>query len=56
MVLSIKIATQNSIVPILPLSRSPRPYFLEMGVWRLLGCGVEQEDTAPMLQQQGDVY
>jgi len=35
------------------LFRSPKPYFLEMGVWKLLGCGSRgQEDRENILQEE----
>ena len=33
------------------LHRSPRPYFLEIGIWRLFGCGGQTEDTQPILEE-----
>ena len=40
----------KSLDDIQQLFRSPRPYFLEIGVWRLFGGGA-QDDQRPILEE-----
>ena len=42
----------KSLDDIQQLFRSPRPYFLEIGVWRGLRCGGGQEEARPILEEE----
>jgi len=45
----------KSLDDIQHLFRSPHPYFLDVGVWKLMGCGEQggtEADTAPILEEQ----